>query len=421
MGYVETKYYRQLNRNGETENFNGAINASKIFVLNKEVNWRQGVSNPQYRQALKNDTQAGTFLTASKVSVRSRPYYVENELHPKPGVEPNPLWVKYVRAWGHYSGYSIAPLSNVLALDEVVANRKALTQFVNKVRSTQTSVQGAIVAGEAVKTVRLLKSPVTALRKGLHGYVDRIRRFGNTRRSTSRSRSELQSAISETWLENSFGLQPLLNDIDDGVKTIADALYAGDPMKAVVTGYGEETSPVVGGWTLVSHGEPQLFARPVEKSIVRVRYLGSVRQGSYAVTNPQRTGFDLSNWGPTAWELLPYSFLADYFSNVGDIINAATLSSSSLRWIMKTTIKEIGTTYSNRKGTGDSDHDLYTIRYGYILPGSTSVYRRHVRREPYSGSLVPPLEFSIPTSASKWLNMTALFLAGRKAQKLFSR
>jgi hypothetical protein len=68
---------------------------------------------------------------------------------------------------------------------------------------------------------------------------------------------------------------------------------------------------------------------------------------------------------------------------------------------------------------GQAPYKFYTTKEAYGVRGA-STRLKTVERGPYSGSFIPTLEFSIPGSGTKWLNMGALFLGSRLVQKLLS-
>lgn len=46
-----------------------------------------------------------------------------------------------------------------------------------------------------------------------------------------------------------------------------------------------------------------------------------------------RMGLTIQEFVPTVWELIPYSFVVDYFTNIGDVVNYAY--SANLNWVYK--------------------------------------------------------------------------------------
>jgi hypothetical protein len=69
-----------------------------------------------------------------------------------------------------------------------------------------------------------------------------------------------------------------------------------------------------------------------------VRYKGSVTISTEATKwdNAALFGFTPSEFIPTAWELLPWSFLIDYFTNIGDILSSAVTQTAPVNFVNKT-------------------------------------------------------------------------------------
>jgi hypothetical protein len=127
--------------------------------------------------------------------------------------------------------------------------------------------------------------------------------------------------------------------------------------------------------------------------------------------DPALIGFDLSSWAPTVWELIPYSFLIDYFSNIGDVIVGWSNLGIQLSWCNRTSRKTI-------------EYTDQTVPHpnwgGYAVSHAPAKYfcaKRSVSRATYTGTLVPDVDFEIPDLGSKkWLNIAAL-IASRNADR----
>lgn len=114
------------------------------------------------------------------------------------------------------------------------------------------------------------------------------------------------------WLEYWFGWAPLVGDIDACVDVLTSA-----PPPLILT--GSATQKISGGGVTSGGGRLYTFqytGKAVVKQYARVR-----------IENPnallrQQTG--LTNAAEIAWAIVPFSFLVDWFGNVGDVLRART-------------------------------------------------------------------------------------------------
>jgi hypothetical protein len=122
-------------------------------------------------------------------------------------------------------------------------------------------------------------------------------------------------------------------------------------------------------------------------------------------------GFSPEQFLPTAWELVPYSFLIDYFTNIGDIIAGWSSLLVPLKWANKTTRKTNEVTR-----VAMSDKSL-TANFQSGTPAIVVGRNTYVVRAKYSGTTVPDFDLRVPSLGSqRWLNIAAL-IASRKSDR----
>lgn len=425
-----TEKYDKFNVNGSVQNsaylektgYNGSSMKSTTRTCERQSS---GVKLRNYRKIIEQGNNATTPFNASEelyYPMSGRAYYsVSYPLPPKP--HENRLAARSMTGTEVKAPTVSKTFSQIGAYSDVQANNEALANFISKATKAQTSFQGGTFLGELRETISLLRSPVKSLRHGLNTYLGavkersrRIRRLPRDRRKT-----QLTAVLSDTWLEYSFGWVPLIHDIDDGLKTLTDAMVDDYPPRKLVVGYGKTKIPTIASvWQFGVATPPYINYRTEQSSEVLVKYYGVVTVGTNSVTSARRIGFDPYSWAPTLWELIPYSFLVDYFTNIGDIVEAASFPRSTLKWVAKTVVKE-------EVARAVSPNPVLLTSGTASIRGSgsasTGVYwkKRVVSRDTYTGSLVPDLEFSLPGLGRKLLNIAALLNNSRRSSRQINR
>jgi hypothetical protein len=134
-------------------------------------------------------------------------------------------------------------------------------------------------------------------------------------------------------------------------------------------------------------------------------------------------GVTLDNFIPTAYNLLPYSFVIDYFSNLGQIVNALSFCNGRVNWVNRTQ-RTVGkcTAQSGQvrsPGSVETDQFVYTYIEEQNSPATTKVTKTAFTRTSVSNVPIPTLELKFPTSGTVWTNLGALLLSrSRAASKL---
>lgn len=303
-------------------------------------------------------------------------------------------------------------------------NAQALALFVSEARRAQSHFRGGTFLAELSDTLKGLRNPAKGIRNLIDSYHQRARR--NARRAMRRDplstrvrdlspgqASAATRAISETWLEYQFGIMPLISDIQDASRAL-DRFKNRQPRVPIMASKSNETVPVI------EYQDSDLSLNVITRFEVHtsttfsVKYYGAVKLdmdpfGSVA----QESGTQVRDFLPALWEWIPYSFLVDYFSNIGDIVEAASFCRSNIAWAARTWHNE-----SVRDGT----RSTYRPQSSAVYPTSGAVdiqeyspsritwRRSFFSRAPYTGSFVPQLLVEVPgvKNTRRWLNIAAL-------------
>lgn len=307
---------------------------------------------------------------------------------------------------------------------------EALARAISDARSKQSHFRGGNFLAELTDTLRGLRNPA----KGFRDLLDVYRRNARKRAKRAVGRRALpvtqhdfrrlekdapdvakaaQRALSDTWLEHNFGWAPLLSDAADAYKAIR-ALSARTPLARFYGFSSNDETPTYASSTKNLEITPMDFTvRTVLKYDVTI--YGAVKVEVDAPPSGQaieEMGVQAQDFIPAVWEAIPYSFLVDYFSNVGSVIEAVSFPRSDLAWVSRT--------YRNHSIRSTEQVAIRSSSPAYPTSNSNKVWsftpprvqwtRTRVNRAQYTGSLVPSLRLEIPGSKNwrKWLNIAAL-------------
>lgn len=283
-----------------------------------------------------------------------------------------------------------------------LAYNQALSRFISKARSAQTTLQGGVAMGELRETVGLILQSATNLKRGIFNYLTGAQKLRSVRRD------RLAKALADRWLEAQFGWRPLVSDIDDAMKQIATE-------REFVAAYKFIAADGTNSSFSDSNGGPNYGC------VWKVRYIHSINYrlyGTVAVNIPgsqyRDIGMAPDNWLPTIWELLPWSFLVDYFTNVGSFLSGYSFSRSTLRWYSRT--------YRSTKQK--STHSAYVTDPNTTIkvPGHTYYEILEVDRAAQDPAFLPDIVLEIvpPRRITQLLNMTALAASSAKTRRILS-
>lgn len=330
------------------------------------------------------------------------------------------------------------PSSDPDNLDTEPANILALQRLYANIGKHHKQVEGGVIAGEIAKTLRMIRHPA----KNLWGQVQAVAKTVKKRiyRLKPRDRKEF---LTDTYLEATFGWLPLMSDVKSGAEALAELALRERGNTIWVSGDSRSFSgmpkdlgrdleeivdlPLYGGATLLS-GSSQISVNRAtsESSFTRVKYYGKMRIEPFErlYMKSELLGFNPQSWLPTAWELMPYSFLVDYFTNIGEVINAWSTNTSDLLWVTKTIARSYVRTglvrmdptfkFTQQYNAGCAGWTLIKEQVGVL-----KLARRTISRDAdaLTQVRVPSFTFKVPGIGSmKWLNIAALGVCKSKVQ-----
>lgn len=164
---------------------------------------------------------------------------------------------------------------------------------------------------KAFKKGQLVDVNIARLKRPGAGYTT-----GTYMRNNGRA---IAQYIGQNWLALRYGVMPLLGDIDDALGVLRE-----EPTWGLrLTSRGAAAIPKVTKNEPVVQITDNFFTG--ERYNVKTREL-SVRAGilytQKVITNATRTGLNLSALPRAGWEAIPFSFVADWIWNVGDVLAA---------------------------------------------------------------------------------------------------
>lgn len=198
------------------------------------------------------------------------------------------------------------PVSPLLPIDQDLLNSLvAEASTAAKAKLYSSLVPGLVILGELRETLQLLRSPL--------GGITKI--IGKSKGSVR----GLAEAARTSWLAGRYGWRPALHDIEQ----IMEATVKRDRKRLTARSNASSTSTASSTISLIaaSHANSTSVRECQHSYSVRCGVLANVKTDSGYVS-----GLRLRDIPSAAWNLLPYSFVVDWFLNVGNYIEASVTS-----------------------------------------------------------------------------------------------
>lgn len=276
----------------------------------------------------------------------------------------------YGEADKDYVVVSYGPPTHLLGLPDLGALRTEVSTLAwSKV--LQPTAQMLVTAGEAGKTLGMLRRPLSSLvNLAQQGITRGLKSSG--RRGDPKAVSQ---AFSSAWLEARYGWRPLMLEVDNILEALGKQAQERYTARARRSQSDDLTSTFVGrneGITI------PFTVKTVRKATISagVLYQHEIPLMDYI------WGTRLSDIPLAAWDLVPYSFVVDWFVNVNTFIQAI-VPKGEVKYLA-TWIKEEVETSTLRSSGAATFSDWTTLR----SPASAeTLITKSVRRIP---SIPPP-------------------------------
>lgn len=385
------------------------LRPSKTIALERS---RTGVSLPKYSQLISDGVSATTPFTAYEYSCVIHPGkqgYVYRLTAGGPfnlkGVDTT-CGIYHSEYMSDHFSYK-RQLNTFPASIQNVAVAQAVSKVYNKIRERQAPFSAQIFTGELKETLMLLRHPTAQLARAVETYGKALEKTRKLSGLKDRAKSS-----ADLWLQFKFGVLPVISDAQTIIRVFDDlaAKGASELFKTKGTYSGNTTNQQV------SQADSGFLVHTSEK-IITYESNCYIHGGWLAVTKERLTGLDviladlknISELPVTAWELIPYSFLIDYFVNIGDIIEAGVTSTTSLRYISQSVVNTTRTRFTTVKSVVGNSYSTDVKLSGTLQPKIVECKLREVSRT--SGLMaIPPITFTIPGArqADRYVNMAAL-------------
>lgn len=243
---------------------------------------------------------------------------------------------------------------NFSAPDDGSVSNLALNKLGNKIRGTSMDLGNFLATGkqaydQTISTVAAFGGALANLKRGnLAGALQNLGMIPG-QRSLKHMHGKLKSGdISGTWLAMQYGWLPTLQDVYDLWNSFAG-------MQAAHRSTRFSASKKMGSEHYIMSGGPYGY-RQYEKYVRKINYV-------YYVTETVSQARSLGLYDPVGilWEVLPYSFVIDWFIPISTYLdNLSIFPFVSGLWIKSNKLEKTATF----AGTGGNPYSAYTCPNG---------------------------------------------------------
>ena len=332
---------------------------------------------------------------------------------------------------GHFAASSLPTKSTSLSTEGLSqARTAALIGLMHDYENKKGKLfQSGVALGEYKETVGMVRKSGETLFKSILTFVYEAKNLilafkhvnpGQIDRSIPRmvaALKKLEKQIVDLYLEYRYGWKPLVADLNDAVNALNEATLRKPFDYVHIKGRGQNQVDL--GTTFTGIPVPSSFSSPSHYSNVgtvntvldhRYKFYGicATELGDNSLAHT--FGFDdcFGQFLPTIWELIPYSFIVDYFTNLGDVIQALSTRIRGCRW-MNESYQSVSRTKVIIPGfTGNEGYTQHIFSGDSAIGTATHISRQRVL-DPTDILDGVQLQFKCPDwFSTQWVNLAAL-------------
>jgi DNA-binding FrmR family transcriptional regulator len=295
-----------------------------------------GETNPDHKWQIRNVLEAGTPFSANKYQVSASPWSFTCSGTTDVTIDPlNPVWFYPAKRedsgngvyWDGQWPSDINSNSGIVTPLTGSAQNLAIDKLYGQLQAIQSSVQAGEDLGEIKQTYSALKKPMASLTS----LINRLTYVHNNILADYNDSKRLAKALADTALEWKFGWKPLASTIAGAIVGLQGRDYISDYFPFSASGSAKTAnrgSSTFGIGTLTADVEKRWGFE------VTVKYKGmwGLQAGVESRSVQDVLSLRPRDIIPTVWNLIPYSFLVDYVSNIGTIMNAFSVPWDGVRW-----------------------------------------------------------------------------------------
>lgn len=388
----------------------------------------QGHRLPNWKARLKAKQDATTNMSATWLDVKDSSHGMVTS---KWTYNPNPNLI-YTNEFG--GNIDICNTTDLFlppdhSQDPTFVENLARQAFYGKLDKIAKSFDGLVFLGELRETLRLVKRPHETFRRLCENWYQTLkksrRKYQDPRTGKFKSKynTRWREDLGALWLEQSFGWNPAINDAKSALETyerLTDQ-NSGPQIRRISAGGRKyyDRSNTLGsyqgpGGYFNACGTGFSVLRGTLFETISSRYRAGVIVRTKAPSwgdKAELLGFNPQQFIPALYELFPWSFLLDYVTNTGALLQAACTRNFEYSYCNRTLVQTSEKTrVLKHDTTKPSLNGNWTFigRNGEYVPSVHTASRKTVSRTTVSGVPLPTFQTQWDLTDGQLLNVAAL-------------